>query len=229
MWPTPSSGRPTGWSITGPTPTPAARWPPCGRSTPSLAGSPDLARRAAVKSRLTSFLSWGTGELAAAAAAAEEAIVLHREAGQPTQARLAELELAYARGLAGEHRRRSTTGRPDAGRRPAAGDEDAALWAIGVRGTTAFYQGHFAEADAALRDSISLARQQDKPYRVTWGLMSLGWSLGYEGRADRGVRTPSSRPRPSPAGGNRTCSRPRRSSGGWPATSRARSSAAATS
>ena len=64
----------------------------------------DLARRGAVKARLASFLSWGTGDVTAAAAAAEEAVALHQRAGEPRLARLAALELAYARGLAGDVR-----------------------------------------------------------------------------------------------------------------------------
>jgi len=146
-----------------------------------LAGSTDLVRRAAVKSRLTSFLSWGTGELAAAATEAEEAVNLHLSAGQATQARLAALELAYARGLAGNiPALHEGAGRMLADAQ-AAGGAEASLWAAGVRGTTAFYQGHFAEADVDLRSSIDWAREHGKSYRVTWGLMSLGWSLGYEG------------------------------------------------
>lgn len=146
-----------------------------------LAGSPDIARRAAVKSRLTSFLSWGTGEVAAAAAAAEEAVTLHQLAGQATQARLAALELAYARGLAGDIPALHDGAGRMLAEAQAAGDAEASLWAAGVRGTTAFYQGQFAEADEVLRYSVEAAREHGKPYRVTWGLMSLGWSLGFEG------------------------------------------------
>jgi DNA-binding CsgD family transcriptional regulator len=147
-----------------------------------LANSADLVRRATVKSRLTSFLSWGTGELAAAAVAAEEAAQLHREAGHATQARLAMLEFAYARGLAGNIPALRSGADAVLVEARAAGDEEAALWAMGVRGTTEFYQGNFSQADADLRGSIELAKQHAKPYRVTWGLMCLGWSLGYEGR-----------------------------------------------
>jgi DNA-binding NarL/FixJ family response regulator len=147
-----------------------------------LADSPDLARRAVVKSRLTSFLSWGTGEVAAAAVAAQEAVALHQSLGQATQARLAALELAYARGLSGNISALYT----DAGQLLAeaqeAGDAEATLWAAGVRGSAALYQGKFAEAEDVLQFSIDRARAHGKPYRVTWGLMTLGWSLGFEGR-----------------------------------------------
>src|SRR5438270_352049 len=67
-----------------------------------LAAGSGPAVRAIVKSRLTSFLSWGTGQLEEAAVAAEEAIRLYQAAGKPTQGRLATLELAYVRGLGGD-------------------------------------------------------------------------------------------------------------------------------
>ncbi|HEX6492213.1 MAG TPA: AAA family ATPase, partial [Candidatus Dormibacteraeota bacterium] len=49
-----------------------------------LANGSDPALRALVKSRLTSFLSWGTGQLEEAAVAADEAIGLYQAAGEPT-------------------------------------------------------------------------------------------------------------------------------------------------
>jgi DNA-binding CsgD family transcriptional regulator len=147
-----------------------------------LADSADVARRATVKSRLTSFLSWGTGEMAAAAVAAEEAVMLHQLAGAPTKARIAALELAYARGLAGD----LAAFYDGAGRSfteaQQSGDAEAVLWAAGVRGAAAFYRGQFAEAEDVLRFSINRAHAQHKPYRVTRGLLGLGWTLGFQGR-----------------------------------------------
>ncbi len=148
----PPSTRASGSSTTVPTPTPVRRSPRCARSTRCSPPAADPARRALVKSRLTSFLSWGTGQLEEAAVAAQEAIRLYREAAVPTQARLAELELAYAHGLAGD------LGALEAGARKVladaelAGDHRASVQALGVLGTTAFYQGRFAEAEARLRE-----------------------------------------------------------------------------
>ncbi|MGH8999334.1 MAG: helix-turn-helix transcriptional regulator [Acidimicrobiia bacterium] len=149
-----------------------------------LADDSDLARRAAVKSRLTSFLSWGTGQTQEAAVAAADAVDLYTAAGQSTQARLATLELAYARGLGGDIPALRQGALDVLTQAEADSDDEAALWAVGVYGTACFYQGDFAEAERATRRSVALARAHDKPYRVTWGLMSLGWSLGYEGRLD---------------------------------------------
>jgi len=138
--------------------------------------------RATVKSRLTSFLSWGTGELDEAAEAAEAAIDLYVAAGLPTEARLAALELAYARGLRGDLAALEAGAERVLSDAEAAGDDRATLQALGVLGTARFYQGNFVGAEAAMRRSIAMARSAGKLYRLTWGLMSLGWSLGFEGR-----------------------------------------------
>jgi DNA-binding CsgD family transcriptional regulator len=143
----------------------------------------DPVQRAVVKSRLTSFLSWGTVELDEAAAAARAAIELYSLAGRPADVRLAALELAYAEGgLAGDLPALEAGARRVFAEAERARDERAAVQALGVLGTATFYQGRFAEAEGALRQSIAMARAAGKPYRVVWGLMSLGWSLGFEGR-----------------------------------------------
>jgi len=144
--------------------------------------------RAVVKSRLTSFLSWGTLELEEAAAAAQAAIDLYAAADRPQEARMAALELAYARGLAGDLPALEAGSRQVLADAESAGDERCALQALGVLGTATFYQGGFTEAEGALRRSIAMARSAGKPYRVVWGLMSLGWSLGFEGRLDEALR-----------------------------------------
>jgi DNA-binding CsgD family transcriptional regulator/Holliday junction resolvasome RuvABC ATP-dependent DNA helicase subunit len=144
-------------------------------------------QRAVVKSRLTSFLSWGTVELTEAAAAAQTAIDLYAAAGRPDEARLASLELAYARGLAGDVPALEAGARQVFSEAEAARDDRAAVQALGVLGTAAFYQGKFAESEGALRRSIAMAREAGKPYRVVWGLMSLGWCLGFEGRIDEAL------------------------------------------
>ncbi|HEX6492629.1 MAG TPA: LuxR C-terminal-related transcriptional regulator, partial [Candidatus Dormibacteraeota bacterium] len=121
------------------------------------------------------------------AVAAEEAIGLYQAAGEPTQARLAQLELAYAHGLAGDLRALEDGARRVLADAESAGDHHASLQALGILGTAAFYQGRFAEAEGRLRGSVAMARQAGKLYRVTWGLMSLGWSLGFEGRVDEAL------------------------------------------
>lgn len=154
-------------------------------------GAPDTvvppARRAMVKGRLTSFLAWGIGETEEAEVTASEAVELYRAAGMATEARLADIEVAYARGLGGDLPALELGARRVLAEAEAVRDERAALVALGVLGTVTFYQGKFAEAEGALRRSVAMAREAGKLYRVTWGFMSLGWSLGFEGRFDEAL------------------------------------------
>jgi DNA-binding CsgD family transcriptional regulator len=147
-----------------------------------LASGPDQRARAAVKARLASLLSWGCGEPRRAAPLALEAARLYADAGEGTRARLAELEAAYAQGLAGDVSALRSGAAAVLERAESAGDEEAALWAVGVHGSACFYQGNFAAAETALRRAVAMGRAQDRPYRLTWSAMALGWSLGYEGR-----------------------------------------------
>jgi DNA-binding CsgD family transcriptional regulator len=152
-----------------------------------LEGSGDLLQRAAIKARLTSFLSWGTGELDLAEQTAADALALYERAGDRTGALLAALELAYVRGLGSDLVALEVGARQVLQAADAAGDRIASVRAMGVMGTALFYLGHFAEAEAAVRRSIAVAREEGNLYRLTWGLMSLGWSLGLEGRVEESL------------------------------------------
>ena len=153
-----------------------------------LEGSGDLLQRASIKSRLTSFLAWGTGQLDQAAAAADEALDLFTRAGDRSGMLLAALEVAYVKGLAGDLPALEAGCREVAVAATEAGERAAAARAVGVLGTVLFYQGRFTEAEETLRRSVAEARTDGSPYRITWNVMSLGWSLGIEGRLDEALR-----------------------------------------
>ncbi|HEV7535767.1 MAG TPA: hypothetical protein VGP90_09045, partial [Acidimicrobiia bacterium] len=153
-----------------------------------LEGSGDLLQRASIKSRLTSFLAWGTGQLDQAAATAAEALDLFTRAGDRAGMLLAALEVAYVKGLAGDLPAMEAGCREVAAAAEEAGDRATAARAVGVLGTVLFYQGRFAEAEETLRRSVADARADGSPYRITWNVMSLGWSLGIEGRLDEALR-----------------------------------------
>jgi DNA-binding CsgD family transcriptional regulator len=153
-----------------------------------LEGSGDLLQRASIKSRLTSFLAWGTGQLDQAAVTAAEALDLFTRAGDRSGTLLAALEVAYVKGLTGDLPALEAGCREVAVAAEEAGERAAAARAVGVLGTVLFYQGRFAEAEETLRRSISEARADSSPYRITWNVMSLGWSLGIEGRLDEALR-----------------------------------------
>ncbi|HYT39025.1 MAG TPA: hypothetical protein VEN99_05915, partial [Acidimicrobiia bacterium] len=153
-----------------------------------LEGSGDLLQRASIKSRLTSFLAWGTGQLDQAGAAAAEALDLFTRAGDRSGRLLAALEVAYVKGLTGDLPALEAGCREVAAAAEEAGERAAAARAVGVLGTVLFYQGRFAEAEETLRRSVAEARADGSPYRITWNVMSLGWSLGIEGRLDEALR-----------------------------------------
>jgi hypothetical protein len=68
----------------------------------------------------------------------------------------------------------------------AAGDHDAVLLALGSLGPAAFVRGRFTEAEgeAALRRSVALARAEQSPARLRFGLTVLAASLLLEGRLE---------------------------------------------
>ena len=152
-----------------------------------LQGSPDLIRRATVKSRLASFLGWGTGEVDEAERHAREAVELFDAAGDEERMRLAAVELAYVAGLQGDFPGMAREMRRVFEAADAAGDRFASLQAVGVLGSAEFYIGRFAEAEQALRRAIAIAREDGKLYRLTWSLLVLGWSLGWEGRVEEAL------------------------------------------
>ena len=146
-----------------------------------LQRSPDPARRAAVKSRLASFLTWGTGELEEAERACAEAVELFDKAGDHAKMLLGAVELAWIRGLRGDLA---------AWENGAQGVVEAAetagrfvlQQALEARGWAAFWRGRFTQADDAFRRAIAMAREDGKRYRLAWNLSSLALSLGVEGR-----------------------------------------------
>lgn len=153
-----------------------------------LEGSGDLLQRASIKSRLTSFLAWGTGELDQAAATAADALELLTRAGDRSGMLLAALEVAYVKGLAGDMAALEAGCRDVLAAAEEAGERGAALRASGVLGAALFYQGNFADAEKTLRGCIEEARADGNTYRITWALTSLGWALGFEGRLEEALR-----------------------------------------
>jgi DNA-binding NarL/FixJ family response regulator len=64
----------------------------------------------------------------------------------------------------------------------AAGDQDAALLALGSLGPALYVRGRFTEAEAALRRSVALASAEQNPARLRFGLAILAGMLILEGR-----------------------------------------------
>jgi DNA-binding CsgD family transcriptional regulator len=149
---------------------------------PLLEGSSDLARRGLVKLRLISFLTFGTGEFAAAEQAGLEALDLFQQSGQTVQALLAANELSWVKGLAGDPAAEAAAARDVLAAAEEARHPGLTMYALGSLAWAAFHRGRFAESEAALRRSAAIARAEGKLYRLTWSLTALAFSLAVEGR-----------------------------------------------
>jgi len=146
-----------------------------------LERSPDPARRAAVKSRLASFLTWGTGELEEAERACAEAVELFAQAGDHAKMLLGAVELAWIRGLRGDLAAWETGAQGVVEAAETAG-RFVLQQALEATGWAAFWRGRFPEAEDAFRRAIAMAREDRKLYRLAWNLSSLALSLAIEGR-----------------------------------------------
>jgi DNA-binding CsgD family transcriptional regulator len=146
-----------------------------------LQRSPDPARRAAVKSRLASFLTWGTGELEEAERACAEAVALFEQAGDHPKMLLGAVELAWIRGLRGDLAAWET-GAQRVVEAAATAGRFVLQQALEATGWAAFWRGRFAQAEDAFRTAVAMAREDRKLYRLAWNLSSLALSLAIEGR-----------------------------------------------
>jgi ATP/maltotriose-dependent transcriptional regulator MalT len=146
-----------------------------------LQRSPDPARRAAVKSRLASFLTWGTGELEEAERACAEAVELFEQAGDHPKMLLAAVELAWIRGLRGDLAAWETGAQGVVEAAETAG-RFVLQQALETKGWAAFWRGRFTQAEDAFRTAIAMAREDRKLYRLAWNLASLALTLAIEGR-----------------------------------------------
>lgn len=142
----------------------------------------DAPRRAEVKSRITTLLAYGLGDLERAAETAKEAIALFEHVNDERGVLRASLELAYVDALAGD-----VTGWTHQVERiielaEELADEQVLEQAYGALGSARFLAGRFVEAEAAFTEASALAKAE--PYRVARHWLNLGWSLGYQGRLD---------------------------------------------
>ena len=147
-----------------------------------LEGSSDDARRAIVKFRLANFLAWGTGDLEAAHEACLQAHELFTRCGDGRQALLAERELAWIKGLRGDLRGMGDDARALVDAADAAGDRFVAMQGLAAVSYSANFMGAFAQAEAALRRAETIAREDDKAYRLTLVLGGLALGLALQGR-----------------------------------------------
>jgi DNA-binding CsgD family transcriptional regulator len=147
-----------------------------------LEDSSEHARRATVKFRLANFLAWGTGELEAAQAAGEQAHDLFGRAGDERQALLAAREVAWIKGLRGDLGAMATDVAGVIRAAEIDGDRFVLMQGLSAAGYNANFRGALAEGEAALRRAATIAREDDKAYRLTVVLGVLAAGLALQGR-----------------------------------------------
>ncbi|HEX5926813.1 MAG TPA: LuxR C-terminal-related transcriptional regulator [Baekduia sp.] len=147
-----------------------------------LEDSADDARRAIVKFRLANFLAWGTGDLEQAFEACGEARDLFASAGDRRQTLLAARELAWIKGLQGDLAGMRADARAVVEAADAVDDRFVAMQGLAAMGYSADFLGAFAEAEAAQRRAATIARQDEKAYRLTVVLAGIALGLALQGR-----------------------------------------------
>jgi ATP/maltotriose-dependent transcriptional regulator MalT len=147
-----------------------------------LEGSGDDGRRAIVKFRLANFLAWGTGDLALAYEACEQAQAAFVRAGGRRQALLAARELAWIKGLQGDLAGMRADARAVVEAADAVDDRFVAMQGLAAVGYSANFLGAFTEAEAAQQRAATIARQDEKAYRLTVVLAGIALGLALQGR-----------------------------------------------
>jgi DNA-binding CsgD family transcriptional regulator len=147
-----------------------------------LEGSADHAQRAVVKFRLANFLAWGTGDLEQAYEACRQAHDLFGRAGDRRQTLLAARELAWIKGLQGDLAAMGADAQVVVAEADAVDDRFVAMQGLAAVGYSANFRGAFAEAEAAQRRAATIARQDEKAYRLTLVLAGIALGLALQGR-----------------------------------------------
>jgi DNA-binding CsgD family transcriptional regulator/tetratricopeptide (TPR) repeat protein len=142
-------------------------------------------RRAALKFRLGTFLTWGTGEVDEAQRFNTEAWRLFDAAGNRSGALLAALEDAFIEFARGNVAGWVPIGRRVAEEAEAAGDPYVEMHALGRGvGFGALTSGAWDEAEEAFRKAVMLARENGRPYFESLSQLALGLTVGLQGRID---------------------------------------------
>jgi DNA-binding NarL/FixJ family response regulator len=147
-----------------------------------LEGSADDAQRAVVKFRLANFLAWGAGELEQAYEACRHAYELFERAGDRRQTLLAARELAWIRGLQGDLAAMGADAQAVVDQADAIDDRFVTMQGLAAVGYSANFRGRFAEAEAAQQRAATIARQDEKAYRLTLVLAGIALGLALQGR-----------------------------------------------
>jgi len=143
--------------------------------------SDDRVRRASVKIHLASFLAWGTGETASATELVADAQSHFDAAGEKRRALLAANEMGYLRGIAGDAEEHERIAREVLVAAEAIDDGPVMLQAICSLNWALQLSGRISESLDLMQRGLDLARQEARPYRITYLLAQRGYALALLG------------------------------------------------
>lgn len=149
--------------------------------------SGDPQRRAAVKFRLASFLSWGVGELDEAEQRCLEAISLFDESGDRRSSLLASAELAWLASLQGRFAESAARAARVMEAAKGAGETKPLLEAGAVWAYQQIAMGQFGAAEDACRQGVELARKAGNDYGWARGLSALALVAALQGRIPEAI------------------------------------------
>jgi len=152
-----------------------------------LERSSDPAARGMVKFHLANFLGWGSGDVHEAEATCREALALFEQVGDVLSVLLVRNELAWIRGLCGDLNGMASGAATVAATAGSAGEPFVWIHGFQTWGFAAGWLGRFAEAESAWHRGNDIARQHDKQYRLTIGLVGLAVDLAAQGRIDEAI------------------------------------------
>jgi class 3 adenylate cyclase/DNA-binding CsgD family transcriptional regulator/tetratricopeptide (TPR) repeat protein len=144
--------------------------------------SDDRVRRASVKIHLASFLAWGRADTDAAIALVIEAHALFEAAGEQRRALLAMNEMGYLRSIAGDLGAHERIARQVLADAEALDDGPLMLQAICSLNWALQVSGRVSETLEVMERGLALARQEDRPYRITYLLAQKGYALALLGQ-----------------------------------------------
>lgn len=153
-----------------------------------LAAAGESRSQAAVALRLAGLHAWGTGDLAAAREACDRARRLFESLGDRGRALLAARELAFIRGAGGDLAGMEVDADAVAREAETAGERAVEMLALATVTLAAIYRGRFARAAAASERALTIARSDDKSYRVSAGRGMHAGLLALQGDPEEALR-----------------------------------------
>jgi CRP-like cAMP-binding protein len=141
-----------------------------------------LAARATVQLRLSSFLPMATGDLEAAEAAARLALELYEAAGESGRVRAVAVQLAWARGYAGDPAGQLRAAREVAAEAESVGDRMVLRNSLGAIGAACIPLGEVEEGVRALEGGLRIATQDGDLVQSQWFGALLALADGLRGQ-----------------------------------------------